>query len=285
MDVENEEDFVDSDLLESTSTLQEMQQSPSSDDTCFRKPAPAAHKSTRNGPTFTRGRCRSNDSGFVQPRWTPYPKSSGSNAASLRTENESTQASSLPPSSGTCSALDMDGFEIAPATAKKLERYRFTPSPEKAIPVIALPPPPPEDFEDGDVGAPIDLTENTCSDEEGLGYSPLSRKDILKNIKSSQLQTSPRGMAMNDDPCIGFEEPANLSILSRKASTGGNSTIKEEQRHSSDSVDLTKCSEALDDTMGLEPKAEAGPEAEKVEEPEAPLSDEQQKVLQMVLEG
>lgn len=219
---ENEWDAMDSMQAEPQSSKRPTASMMSASKTATEFKSPS--RPTPTGHSVSRQRRRSNEPAITKPRWTPYPapqvQSSGS--ASLRTENESSQPS-LPPSSGTHS-LDLDGFEIAPATASKPDKFRFTPSPEKKA-NVALP--------DLPKGA-IDLT------------SPVKKSTGKAKIEPVKAE------ATVDDSAIHVD--ADQTIVAETpddAQESGKETVKEEK-----------------------PKVE-----------EMPLSEEQQKVLDMVMKG
>lgn len=228
-DYENEWDVMDSMQAEPLPSSRVTPSSTSASKTAMEFKTPS--RATPTGYSISRQRLRSNVPPFTKPRWTPYPapQVQSSSSASIRTENESSQVSGLP-SSGTHS-LDLDGFEIAPVTAEKLGKFRFTPSPEKGKQAV-LP----------DLPGAIDLT------------SP-----VQKTMGGGRVDVDSAEAA-----CV---EVANaVGVSSAQV----------------DDADQTMVAEPLSDAK------ESGKETTKEEKPkveETPLSEEQQKVLDMVMQG
>lgn len=187
----------------------------------FSRATPTVHSGSRQ-------RCRSSENPAMKSRWTPYPvpQVQSSSSIPIRTENGSSQLSPLP-LSGTYS-LDLDGFEIAPATAQKLDKYRFTPSPEKKA-HVGLP--------DVPKGA-IDLTSPVKAAAEDA-------KVDSKNADVIDVGVNPSAQLLDTDRTM----------------------VAEPYFDAKESGD--------DSTQEVKPKAEG----------QLPLSDEQQKVLDMVMQG
>lgn len=185
-------------------------------------------RATPTGRLVSRQRCRSDENPAMKPRWTPYPAPQFqlSSSIPIRTENGSSQLSALP-SSGTYS-LDLDGFEIAPATAQKLDKYRFTPSPEKKA-HVALP--------DVPEGA-VDLTSPVKAAAKGAKVDS-ENADVTDVGGNPTAQVSDADRKMVAEPSVDAKESGN------------------------------------DSTKEAKPKAEE----------EMPLSNEQQKVMDMVMQG
>lgn len=149
--------------------------------------------------------------------------------------------------------MDLDGFEIAPAIAVKLNKYRFTPSPEKGT--VALPA-----VGDGT----IDLTDSPVKgsvDKPGKKES-VSERPSMKNRHGS-----------------GSKKDSDRDVFSR--STPSTSKITTPIIQDPEDSDKTVVMD-VDPAKGEEEKPE---EVEKSVEEEQPLSAEQQKVLDMVMAG
>lgn len=208
------------------------------------------------GHTISRERRRSNEGTIAKPRWTPYPtpqvQSSDSAVTPLRTENEPSSQISVPPSSAGTTSLDLDGFEIAPATAVKLNKFRFTPSPEKGT--VALP----------DVGErTIDLTDSPVKGPS----CKTTKKESVSERPSMQKKHGSDSKNDSDD------------VFS--SSTPSTSKITIPIIQETDDSDKTVVMD-VDVVEGKEEKLER---MEKPVEEEQPLSAEQQKVLDMVMAG
>lgn len=143
----------------------------------------------------------------------------------------------------------MDGFEIAPATASKLNKYRFTPSPEKQT--VPLP-----DVSDGT----IDLTSPVkVSTAPGAQTMDSSRPGL------------PKGQSSSDE---------KLDVFSSSTSASKDTTTTIQAVEDSDKTMVMIAD--VDEAEKLKEKPE---EEEKPKEEEKPLSAEQQKVLDMVMQG
>ncbi|KAI5448920.1 hypothetical protein NCC49_005771 [Naganishia albida] len=213
------------------------------------RPSPTGH-------TIARQRRRSNEATFTKPRWTPYPtpqvQSSDSSATPLRTENEASSQMTVPPSSAGTTSLELDGFEIAPATAVKLNKWRFTPSPEKkAVGVVP------------DCGnGMIDLTDSPAKGSVGT-----RRKESVSEMPAMKRKGSDDKYRPDSD-VFSSSTPTTSKI--------GASVVQE----TSDS-DRT----VVMDVDSAEGKTEKPEQVVKPVEEETPLSAEQQKVLDMVMAG
>lgn len=146
----------------------------------------------------------------------------------------------------------MDGFEIAPATASKLNKWKYTPSPEKKV--MALP-----DVGDG----MIDLTDSPAK-----GSVETGRKGIVEERPAVKKRKESDGKTESESDVFSSSTPSTSKIATPVV------------RETADS-DRT----LVMDVDAAEGKEEKPEEVEKPVVEETPLSAEQKKVLDMVMAG